>query len=167
MSGRIVFNIDVATQTMTELTKHVGITVPNMSILKTDRAGAMKVSTLAKLYEALDYSTRRRTGVREGRRGRGMTGCNALPKSKSAISYGISSISSRPCVQLRPFTAIKCCRKPRLNAELLVHVCCHRLQSVAISNFPSCIAGLPADMVRRLLTAIAQPTQTLWRAFVS
>lgn len=144
---------------MTELTERVGITAPNMSILKTDGAGTMKVSTLAKLYEALVFSARQRTGVREGRRGRGMTGCNAFPKTKSAVSYGISSISSRSCVQLRPFTTIKCCRKPRLNAELLVHACCRRLQSVAIGNSPSCIAGLPADMARRLLAAIAHPTQ--------
>lgn len=40
---------------MTELTERVGITALNMSILKTDRAGAMKVSTLTKLYEALIF----------------------------------------------------------------------------------------------------------------
>ncbi|RRF90575.1 MAG: transcriptional regulator [Coriobacteriaceae bacterium] len=58
MSGRIVFNIDVMLarrkMTVTELAERVGITVPNMSILKTGKARAIKVSTLAKLCEALD-----------------------------------------------------------------------------------------------------------------
>ncbi|MCC6098922.1 MAG: helix-turn-helix transcriptional regulator [Olsenella sp.] len=40
--------------TVTELAERVGITVPNMSILKTGKARAIKVSTLAKLCEALD-----------------------------------------------------------------------------------------------------------------
>jgi putative transcriptional regulator len=57
MSGRIVFNIDVMLarrkMTVTELAERVGITVPNMSILKTGKARAIKVSTLAKLCEAL------------------------------------------------------------------------------------------------------------------
>lgn len=58
MSGRIVFNIDVMLarrkMTVTQLAERVGITVPNMSILKTGKARAIKVSTLAKLCEALD-----------------------------------------------------------------------------------------------------------------
>jgi putative transcriptional regulator len=57
MSGRIVFNIDVMLarrkMTVTQLAERVGITVPNMSILKTGKAKAVKVSTLAKLCEAL------------------------------------------------------------------------------------------------------------------
>lgn len=58
MSGRIVFNIDVVLarrkMTVTELAERVGITVPSMSILKTGKAKAIKVSTLANLCEAPD-----------------------------------------------------------------------------------------------------------------
>ena len=39
---------------VTELSERVGITLPNMSILKTGKAKAVKVSTLAKLCAALD-----------------------------------------------------------------------------------------------------------------
>ena len=39
---------------MTELVDKVGITITNMSILKNGKAKAIKVSTLAKLCEALD-----------------------------------------------------------------------------------------------------------------
>lgn len=58
MEERIVFNIDVMLakrkMSVTELAAKVGITVANMSILKTGKAKAIKVSTLAKLCEALD-----------------------------------------------------------------------------------------------------------------
>lgn len=58
MCGSIVFNIDVmlAKRKMSvgELADKVGITMANMSILKTGKAKALKVSTLAKLCEALD-----------------------------------------------------------------------------------------------------------------
>ena len=58
MEGTIVFNIDVMLakrkMSLTELAERVGITVANMSILKTGKAKAVKVSTLAKLCEALD-----------------------------------------------------------------------------------------------------------------
>ena len=58
MEGEIVFNIDVMLakrkMSLTELADQVGITVPNMSILKTGKAKAVKVSTLARLCEALD-----------------------------------------------------------------------------------------------------------------
>lgn len=58
MEGNIVFNIDVmlAKRKMSvgELADKVGITIANMSILKTGKAKALKVSTLAKLCEALD-----------------------------------------------------------------------------------------------------------------
>ena len=40
--------------TVTELAEKVGITVSNMSILKTGKARALKLSTLAKMCEALD-----------------------------------------------------------------------------------------------------------------
>ena len=57
MEGTIVFNIDVMLakrkMSLTELAERVGITVANMSILKTGKAKAVKVSTLAKLCEAL------------------------------------------------------------------------------------------------------------------
>ena len=39
---------------VTELAEKVGITLANMSILKTGKAKAIKLSTLAKLCEVLD-----------------------------------------------------------------------------------------------------------------
>ena len=56
--GHLVFNIDVMLakrkMSVTELADRVGITLANMSILKTGKAKAIKVSTLAKLCEALN-----------------------------------------------------------------------------------------------------------------
>lgn len=58
MEGDIVFNIDVMLakrkMSVTELADKVGITLTNMSILKTGKAKAIKVATLARLCEALD-----------------------------------------------------------------------------------------------------------------
>jgi putative transcriptional regulator len=58
MEGEIIFNIDVMLakrkMSVTELADRVGITIANMSILKTGKAKAIKVSTLAKLCEALN-----------------------------------------------------------------------------------------------------------------
>ena len=58
MEGEIIFNIDVMLakrkMSLTELSSRVGITLANMSILKTGKAKAVKISTLAKLCEALD-----------------------------------------------------------------------------------------------------------------
>ena len=58
MEGEIIFNIDVMLakrkMSVTELADRVGITLANMSILKTGKAKAIKVSTLAKLCAALD-----------------------------------------------------------------------------------------------------------------
>ena len=58
MEGEIIFNIDVMLarrkMSLTELAEKVGITIANMSILKTGKAKAVKVTTLAKLCEALD-----------------------------------------------------------------------------------------------------------------
>ena len=58
MEGEIIFNIDVMLarrkMSVTELAEKVGITVTNMSILKTGKAKAIKVSTLARLCAALD-----------------------------------------------------------------------------------------------------------------
>ena len=58
MEGNIIFNIDVMLakrkMSVTELADKVGITITNMSILKTGKAKAVKISTLAKLCEALD-----------------------------------------------------------------------------------------------------------------
>ena len=55
MEGEIIFNIDVMLakrkMSVTELSEKVGITLANMSILKTGKAKAIKVSTLAKLCE--------------------------------------------------------------------------------------------------------------------
>ena len=58
MEGEIIFNIDVMLakrkMSVTELAEKVGITLANMSILKNGKAKAIKVSTLAKLCEALE-----------------------------------------------------------------------------------------------------------------
>ena len=58
MEGEIIFNIDVMLarrkMSVTQLAEKVGITLANMSILKTGKAKAVKVTTLAKLCEALD-----------------------------------------------------------------------------------------------------------------
>ena len=56
--GEIVFNIDVMfakrKMSVTELASRVGVTLANMSILKTGKARAIKVATMAKLCQALD-----------------------------------------------------------------------------------------------------------------
>ena len=56
--GEIIFNIDVMLakrkMKLSELAERVGITPANMSILKTGKAKAVKVSTMAKLCAALD-----------------------------------------------------------------------------------------------------------------
>ncbi len=58
MEDEIVFNIDVMLarrkMSVTELSQKVGITLANMSILKTGKARAIKISTLLKLCQALD-----------------------------------------------------------------------------------------------------------------
>ena len=58
MEGEIIFNIDVMLakrkMSVTELADKVGITITNMSVLKTGKAKAIKVTTLAKLCEALN-----------------------------------------------------------------------------------------------------------------
>jgi putative transcriptional regulator len=58
MEGDIIFNIDVMLakrkMSVNELADKVGITNTNMSILKTGKAKAIKVSTLAKLCSALE-----------------------------------------------------------------------------------------------------------------
>ena len=56
--GEIIFNIDVMLakrkMSLTELSQRVGITLANMSILKTGKAKAVRISTLTALCEALD-----------------------------------------------------------------------------------------------------------------
>lgn len=58
LSGKIIFNIDVMLakrkMSVTELANKVGITIANMSILKTGKAKAIKISTLIKICDALD-----------------------------------------------------------------------------------------------------------------
>ncbi len=58
MEENIIFNIDVMLakrkMSVTELSQRVGITISNISILKNGKAKAIKISTLAKLCEALD-----------------------------------------------------------------------------------------------------------------
>ena len=55
--GEIIFNIDVMLakrkMSVTELSQRVGITLANMSILKTGKAKAIRISTLTALCEAL------------------------------------------------------------------------------------------------------------------
>ena len=57
MEGEIIINIDVMLakrkMSVTELADKVGNTLANMSILKTGKAKAVKLSTLAKLCEVL------------------------------------------------------------------------------------------------------------------
>jgi len=54
----IIFNIDIMLarrkMTLTELSEKVGITLANLSILKTGKAKAVRVETLNKLCRALD-----------------------------------------------------------------------------------------------------------------
>ena len=56
--GEIIFNIDVMLarrkMSVTELAQRVGITLANMSILKTGKARAIRITTLTALCEALD-----------------------------------------------------------------------------------------------------------------
>ena len=56
--GEIFFNIDVMLakrkMSVAELAEKVGITVANMSILKTGKAKAVRISTLIKLCAVLD-----------------------------------------------------------------------------------------------------------------
>ena len=56
--GEIIFSIDVMLakrkMSLTELSRRVGITMANMSILKTGKAKAIRISTLTALCEALD-----------------------------------------------------------------------------------------------------------------
>lgn len=58
IEDEIIFNIDVMLakrkMSVTELAERVGITLANMSVLKTGKAKAIKVSTLSKLCRALD-----------------------------------------------------------------------------------------------------------------
>lgn len=58
MEDKIIFNIDVMLakrkMSVTELSQKVGITIANISILKNGKAKAIKISTLAKLCEALE-----------------------------------------------------------------------------------------------------------------
>lgn len=58
MEGEIIINIDVMLakrkMSVTELSERVGITLPNISVLKNGKAKAIKISTLARICEALD-----------------------------------------------------------------------------------------------------------------
>ena len=58
MEGEIIFNIDVMLakrkMSLNELSQRVGITPANMSVIKTGKARAVRISTLTKLCEVLD-----------------------------------------------------------------------------------------------------------------
>ncbi|MBQ8558933.1 MAG: helix-turn-helix transcriptional regulator [Tyzzerella sp.] len=69
MEEEIIFNIDVMLakrkMSVTELAEKVGITIANISVLKNGRAKAIKVSTLAKLCEALDCQPGGSVGIQK------------------------------------------------------------------------------------------------------
>ena len=71
MEGEIIFNIDVMLakrkMSVTELSERVGITISNVSILKNGKAKALKISTLARLCEALDCQPGDLLEYRKGR----------------------------------------------------------------------------------------------------
>lgn len=75
MNGEIIFNIDVMLakrkMSLTELAEKVGITTANMSILKTGKAKAIKISTLTKLCEALECQPGELLEYREQEEGEG------------------------------------------------------------------------------------------------
>ena len=56
MAIRVNLDVMLAKRKMsvTELSEHVGITMANLSILKNEKAKAIKFSTLEKICEALD-----------------------------------------------------------------------------------------------------------------
>lgn len=58
MEQKIICNLDVMLakrkMSLTELSEKMDITIANLSILKTDKARAIKFSTLARLCEILD-----------------------------------------------------------------------------------------------------------------
>ncbi|MBR6345363.1 MAG: helix-turn-helix transcriptional regulator [Lachnospiraceae bacterium] len=58
IKGKIIFNIDVMLakrkMSLTQLSEKVGITIANMSVLKTGKAKAIKISTLIAICNALD-----------------------------------------------------------------------------------------------------------------
>ena len=68
---RLLLNIDVMLakrkMSLTELAEKVGITTANMSILKTGKAKAIKISTLTKLCEALECQPGDILEYREGK----------------------------------------------------------------------------------------------------
>lgn len=72
MEGEIIINIDVMLaknkMSVTELAERVGITIANISILKNGKAKAIKLSTLAKLCEALNCQPGDILEYREGKR---------------------------------------------------------------------------------------------------
>jgi putative transcriptional regulator len=58
MEDEIIINIDIMLakrkMSLTELSERMGITMANLSILKTGKAKAIRFSTLAKLCQILD-----------------------------------------------------------------------------------------------------------------
>jgi len=66
----IIFNIDIMLarrkMTLTELSEKVGITMANLSILKTGKARAVRVDTLNKLCAALECQPGDLLEFREG-----------------------------------------------------------------------------------------------------
>lgn len=56
--GKIIVNLDVELaknkMSLTELSEKVGITLPNLSILKNNKAKAIRFSTLEKICESLN-----------------------------------------------------------------------------------------------------------------
>ncbi len=58
MNKEIIINLDVMMakrkMRLNELSKHVGVTIQNLSILKNGKAKGLRFSTLEKICEALD-----------------------------------------------------------------------------------------------------------------
>ena len=66
----ITVNLDVMLarrkMSLTELSERVGVTLANLSVLKTGKAKAVRFSTLDALCRALDCPARRHPGVQRG-----------------------------------------------------------------------------------------------------
>jgi len=66
----ILFNLDVMLakrkMSLTELSEKVGITVPNLSILKTGKAKAVRIETMNRLCSVLDCQPGDLLEYREG-----------------------------------------------------------------------------------------------------
>lgn len=90
----IVFHMDVMLarrkMSLTELSERVGITIANLSILKTGKARAVRLDTLNRLCAALDCQPRRPDGISAGPAG-GMTAPAVAVSAASCYNKGNSA----------------------------------------------------------------------------